>query len=213
VIALSGRYALPVLGMTLLAAIPIGFHAVAAPVADSCRDAAALLASERIGEGRVGERRPANGGGPGEGAIQGALPQAEDVFSMVFRVARGSRPSAFYGLGQVQALDDSFALDAGGELLELDAGDARLPVHWLEDAFEPRFRVRAHFYVVDGRPVANPFTAGLALAGEQLLGGTRPVTLFIFRANGRTTASDVMRENARAWLLAAWQRHQEACAP
>jgi hypothetical protein len=209
----SGRYALPVLGMALLAAVPIGFHAVAAPVVDPCRDAAALLAAERIGEGRVGERRPANGGAPGEGILDGKLPQGEHVFWMDFRLSRGTAPSHFFGLGQVQAFDGSFSLDDGGELLELDAGDARLPIHWLEDTFEPRFRMRAHFYVVDGRPVADPFAAGLSIAGRQLLGGTRPVTLFMFRASGRTLASDVMRESAREWLRAAWQHHQEACAP
>ena len=210
-IAVSRRYALPVLGMAVLAAIPIGLHAVVAPVADPCRDAAALLASERIGEGLVSGRRPATTGAPDEGQIDGELPPADHVSSMIFRVSRGSAPSAYYGAGPVQAFDNTFTMDADGELVELDAGDARLPIHWLEDALAPNFRVRVYFYVLDGRPVAHPFPAGLAIAGRQLLGGTRPVTLFVFRAEGRAVATEAMRRNAREWLRAAWQRYREVC--
>lgn len=212
-IALSSRYALPVLVLAALTAIPIGWHAAVAPIAEPCRDAAALLASEQIGDGRVTQRSLALEGPRGTSRISGeVVPTTPSVYSMLFRISRGFVPSTFYGSGEVHLLDNTFALDAAADLIGLDAGDVRLPVHWLEDTLGSNFRVRAHFYVFDGRPVEYPFAAGIALAGRQLLGGTRPVTLFMFRAEGRAIATDAMRRDTGDWLRAAWEHYGEVCA-
>lgn len=210
-IAVSSRHALPVIALAVAAAIPIGWHAVFAPVADSCRDPAALLASETIGEGRVSE--PARAYERGGTEITGEVrPTPAGVFSMRFRVLRGSEATAYYGLAEVHQLDTSFPLDAPGDPIALDARDGRIPVRWLEDSFGSKFRVRGHFFVLDERPVEHPFLASIARAVRQLIDGTLPMTLFAFRAEGMATASDAMREHTRAWLRAAWERHQQVCS-
>jgi len=212
VIAVSSRHALGVLVLAAAAAIPIGWHAILAPTNDPCRDPTALLASERFGEGRVTDRaaRPSKHGAT---QITGEVrPNPPGVFSMAFRMARGFQPTAFYGLMEVHEFDNSFPLDAPGDPVALDARGVRLPVRWLEDSFRLNFRVRGHFFVLDGQPVEYPFLVGLARAGDQLLGGTLPVTMFVFRAEGRETASDAMREHTRAWLRDAWEHYQKVCS-
>jgi hypothetical protein len=210
-IAASRRHAVPVLALAALAAIPIGWHAIASPVVDSCRDPQALLAAQRIGEGRATKLWPDPGGRAGAGGLHGEVAPPAEVNSMIFRVLRGFDPWTVYGSAPLAALDNDFVLDAIPERVELDAGGEMLPVHWLEDAVLQDFRVRAHFYLLDDRPVGHPFPAGLAQAGGQLRHGTRPVTLFMFRAVGRTSAADAMRREARAWLRAAWQHYREVC--
>jgi hypothetical protein len=212
VIVSSSRHALHVLVLAGLAALPIGWHALASPTADGCRDAESLLASERIGEGSVTERWPPPPGPPDVRRIGGAIaPPTPDVFSMRFRVSRGFMPSLYYGSLEVHAIDPTFGHDNAGELIRIEADGVDLPVHWLEDSFSSNFRVRAHFYVFDGRPVAYVFPAGMAVAARQLFYGTLPVTLFAFRAEGGVLAIDAMRSAARDWLRAAWLRHQEVC--
>jgi hypothetical protein len=211
-IAVSRRHAGAVLAMAALAAVPLGWHAIAAPVADPCRDPHALLASQRIGGGRVGDRRPDKAGRRGAGWIGGEIPSpTADVNSMIFRVSRGFDPFAFYGSGPLTALDPDFVLDERPERVDLDAGGENLPVYWLEDAPLRDFRLRAHVYVLGSRPVAHPFPAGLAVWPQQLRNGTLPVTLFMFRAVGRASAADAMRRDARDWLRAAWQHYREMC--
>ena len=210
--AVSSRHALPVLALAIAAAIPIGWHAIAAPVADSCRDPAALLASTQVGTGRVVE--PARPGDRGLIRLSGRVqPNPPRVFSMIFRVSRSSlEPDAFYGLHEVSALDHSIPLDTAGDRIALENGDARIPVHWLEDTIGSNFRVRGHFFVMDGQVVEHPFFAGLARAGSQLIHGTLPVTMFVFRAEGAVSEAEVMRDQTRAWLRDAWKHYQQACA-
>jgi len=211
VIAVSSRHALAVLALAVVAAIPIGWHAIVAPTADPCRDPAALLASEQIGQGRVIE--PARPGERGAIHLTGRVePNPPRVFSMIFRVSRGFEPESYYGLREVASLDHSLPLDTTGEQIALEDGSASLPVLWLEDSIGSNFRVRGHFFVLDGQPVVHPFFAGLARAGSQLTGGTLPVTMFVFRAEGATSESEVMRDQTRAWLRDAWKHYQQVCS-
>jgi hypothetical protein len=212
--ALSTRPAWAVIALATVSAVPIGWHAVTAPTMDSCRDAEALFASESIGEGLVTDRWPPLPGPPDVRRIGGQVaPPTPDVGPMKFRISRSFVPSTYYGDSEVHDLDTSFGHGDPGRLVEIEAGGVSLPVYWLEDTFEANFRVRAYFTVFDGRPVARVLPAAVAAAGRQLLRGTRPVTLFAFRAEGRALASDAMRGAARDWLRAAWIRHQEVCAP
>jgi hypothetical protein len=210
VIAPSSRHAVPVLAVAALAAIPIGWHALAAPTADRCRDPDALIASQSIGEGRVTGRRTAPEA-PDVLWIDGEMVPPPDVVSMQFRVSRSFAPSNFYGSSEVQSFDNSFSFDRAGDLMPVDADGVELPVHWLEDPLRMQFRLRAHFYVFDGHPVESPFSAGVAVAGRQMVRGTLPVTLFVFAVKGRPRVSDQMRSAARDWLRAAWRRYQEVC--
>ena len=212
-IALSPRPALLVLALAAIALLPTAWHALAVPIADDCREPEVLMSAERIGAIPVTEREPPIYGPLGARRITGVLESPGfDLYATGFRVSRGFTPSDYYGLAEVHDIDESFPLDAAGELVEIDAGGTPLPVRWLEDSFEANLRVRAHFYAVDGRPVESPFAAGVSAAGRQLVHGALPVTLFAFRVEGRASARDAMSEAARDWLREAWALHQRACA-
>jgi hypothetical protein len=211
-IALSPRHARAVVALAAIAALPITWHALAAPITDDCRDPEALMSTEQIGALSVIDRQPPLDGPLGVRRITGGLRvPGGDLYSMGFRVSRGFTPSDYYGLLEVHDMDKSFSLDAAGERIAIDADGTALPVRWLEDTFERNFRVRAHFLVYDGRPIASPFAAGVATAGRQLVHGTLPVTMFAFHAAGPASARDAMRDAAREWLRAAWALQQRAC--
>jgi hypothetical protein len=214
VTALSSRPAFPVIALAVVAAIPIAWHAIAAPTADACRDAEALLGSEWIGEGRVTDHWPPLPGPTDVLRIGGEIAgSSDDVAPMKFRLSRGFEPLTYYATSEIHDIDPTFATDVAGHRVELEADGATLPVYWLEDSLESKFRLRAYFYAFEGRPVEHVFPAGVAAAARQLVHGTLPVTLFVVRAEGQVSASDAMRGAARDWLRAAWARHQEVCAP
>ena len=140
------------------------------------------------------------------------LPAPAGVAGMRFRVQRGFDPSAFYGSPALHSFDASYSLDDASELVALDVGDERLPVHWVEDELGRGFRMRAHLYVQDRRPVALPFVGGLTLAATQLVSGTRPVTLIAFRGLGSDSGAEAMRRAAREWIRSAWEEYGRMCA-
>jgi len=211
VISASPRYAWPVVALALLAAVPVWIHAARRPVHDPCAAATQLAGLSRIG-GMSVSTREVQAARPGAVVLEGGastLPRGVD--DLGFRLERSFEPEAVYGLASVRRFGSQYFVDLPVDLIALDTETGPIPVNWIESVQDQLFRLRAHVFVLDRKAVASPFLEGLGLAVPQLLGGTRPVTVLAFRAEGTAIQAEVMRERARKWLRGAWADYGRLC--
>jgi hypothetical protein len=206
VIALSPRFAGAAIALFAAAALPVGYHALAAPIHDDCANPEAFFDAPRIGgadmEPLGGWMRDLEGG-------EGRLPDGRG-YRVAVRVVRTFSPSLLNASPLRFGFDDALYLRPG-EVRWLEAGDAVLPVHWISYEGRDATRFEAYSFVRDGVPVSNPFRSGLALALPQLVGGTRPITVLIASGAAVPDGRAASARAAERWFVRAWQQLEAAC--
>lgn len=211
-IQLSGRYTTPVLALLALAALPVWLHAASGVVRDDCAHPAALLAADRIAGTRPDpERRDSRAAHHVQWTEGSIAPRVPGRFDLSFRIIRSYDLSRFYGVPYWTFFHNAFP-DDRRELRRVRADGYTLPIHWRYDDSEGVPRVIEYLYVLDGRPARHPFTASLRSALPQLLGGTRPVTLFVVYGIARPgEGAEPIERSADAWLVDAWRYYESVC--
>jgi hypothetical protein len=208
VIALSPRFAVAAATLLLCAAPPVWLHAIVAPVHDDCAAPEAFFGSGRIAGAAVEPVELAKGavtGAEGELARPGRPPFSVRVLRTFDPVRLYSRPSS-YGIRSELYL-------SAAKTRRLPVGDDVLPVHWRTHRWSDRIEFEAYALSQGGMPVWHPLRSGLALAGEQLLSGTRPVDVFIVSGAGNLEDFETIRGEAEGWLARTWLALEAACRP
>jgi len=206
VIALSTRFAGAAIALLAATAVPVCYHALAAPTHDDCANPQAFFGATRIGGADMtplGRWMRVFEGGEGRLA---ATPE----YSVDVRVVRTFQPSLMNVSPMRFGFDETLHLHPAA-IRWLDAGDVVLPVHWI--FFEgPEFtRIEAYAFVRGGAPVSSPFRSGLALALPQLVGGTRPVTVLIASGAATPGGRAAFTRAAERWFVSAWRQFEAAC--
>jgi hypothetical protein len=206
VTVLSSRFAGPAIGLLLLSAAPVWFHAVAAPTRDACADAAAFFGAPEIG----GAPRVPWDSIPGgaEGVEVRLASGGRRLLSG--RVLRTFDPSGLYGTPMDLGFHRMLYLQPM-EIRALDAGGETLPVRFASDTSQGYARVEAYLYTQGGMAVRHPVLSGLALGPGQLTGGTLPLYVFIVSGSGRREELPQLERAAERWLVDAWRELQTAC--
>jgi hypothetical protein len=197
-----------------IALVPVAVHSYRGVQADECQDAAALhdvsrIEGSRPGEDRRSRRKPhriQSSTGHVDSGVSGIAP-------LEFHVVRSFDPRRIY-VHPHAMLERRFEPDDSQIEWLVDGGE-RIPVRRLEASDPLRGSLRRAFllYVYDGRPVEDPFLAQLRGAVPQVLGGTRPLTLFLIAGDATPDQIGRVEDRARQWLSSAWRFYERTCIP
>jgi len=206
VIALSPRFAGAAIALLAAAALPVCYHALAAPVTDDCANPQAFFGAARIGGASMA---PLGGWMEGFEGGDGRLSETSE-YRIYVRVVRTFSPSLMQVSPMRFGFDETLHLHPG-RVRRLEAGDAVLPVHWIFVEGPEATRIEAYSFVQGGVPVSSPLRSGLALALPQLVGGTRPVTVLIASGAATVDGRAAFTRAAERWFVSAWQQLEAAC--
>lgn len=212
-IPVSSRYAPWVVGMLILALIPVAFHALGGRGPDDCAHPEALVATFMIDRERMRpnhweehwERHSASITQWSEARID-----LEGSGPLEMHFIRSFDPRSLY----VRPIANlRVALEPELQKTEwVDHEGARLPIQWVYDHTGTESRVVAYLFVYEGRPVNQPFGAQLRSAFAQLVGGPRPLTLLLVSGSARPDHLGLAESRAREWLVDAWDWYHATCA-
>ncbi len=211
-IALSSRYAAAIAALAIVAAVPVAVHSRGRRDVDDCADSGALRATLLI----TGSRPESSDRElkPGvlmrsEGRVEPRL--SDSVAPLRFAVRRGFAPASV--TSQPSRMVVSRLEAQSQEVRQLERGDVRLPVHWLEERTRGRPTFAAHFYVYENSPVEGPYRALLGSALRRLVGGARPLTVFAVGGSAPGPLAEAAHRQAEDWLFAAWDHYRSVCMP
>lgn len=209
-IAVSGRYALPLLASLLLALAPVALNSWGSRARDDCADPAALLSPPeipRVEEWLERDKTREHYFQWTEGAQEHAPGRPRIKVHTVRAYATAAlllQPQIFVG-AQNERYDRRLEwIDADGESLPIRMRRAESP---------KRVDVVAYLYVYGGRPQAHPLRAVLASAPRRMLSGPRPITLYWVEGTAAPERADRLDRQVQRWLARAWQQYAEVCSP
>ena len=209
-IALSSRYVAGIAALAILAALPVAVHSRGRLDSDDCKDPGALRATLLIRGSRPefsDKELPPRELMLSEGTIE--PPPGPSSPPLRFAVQRGFEPA------RVTSRPDWMVvkrLEAQSEELRvLERGNVRLPVHWLEERTRELPTFAGYLYVYENQPVESPYNAILASALRRLVGGARPVTVFVVGGSVPPPYAEAARRQAEDWLFAAWDHFRAVC--
>jgi hypothetical protein len=212
VIPISGRFAPPLLLLLCLAAIPIVRHTYLGDSRDDCADPQALYDAIRIeGVAEAREIERLHRGARFQVTLGRLEKQPGRIPPPRFYILRSFSPSEFY-MQPTYHLRGMFEADRY-ELEWIDAGEGPIPIQWQMGYTEGRSRAVGLVYVFGSRPVENPFRAQLHTVLDQLLHGTRPLTLFLASGYVPSERAELFRDPAREFFAAAWRYYKSVCLP
>ena len=209
---IASRFLLPALALLLLAGVPVWMHARGDRHYDDCLNPALLSQTHRIPNSwgaRVLENLHK------KGVVQWIVGSVEQERSGVgplrFQIIRSFEPLTLYrhAMGGIDGLP--FADEPTVHWVE--AGDQRLPVTVLRDAFDDDARISAYLFGFDNLPVLRPFGAILESTPRQLQSGTLPLTMIRVYGPALRPRVEVAEELALQWIADAWRFYDSACAP
>ena len=200
---LSPRFAPLLLALFVVCAVPIGYHAVARPVQEDCARPAQFFSARRVGGTRVIEKSR-------------AIEKLESVEGRFLgekgglRVARVETPGDFMGSALDLAFEPQLYIGRG-ELREIPTDDGVIPVRWHESSTPSRVFLEGYSYVQAGRPTSHPLRTSLPLVFDQLLRGTRPLTVVIVGSTGRPEERETLEREMEAVFARTWRQLRAAC--
>ncbi len=97
------------------------------------------------------------------------------------------------------------------ELRWVEEGETRLPVHYVSQSMGDVTLFAMYTYVYDGRPVTGVFSTRVRHLIDELLNGSRPITLFAITATVRFQNLEQIEGRAERWIRSAWQNYEAAC--
>jgi hypothetical protein len=212
-IPVSRRYAPWIVGMLLVTALPVGFHALGGRGPDDCANPEALLATflidpERIRPDRWLERWELHSDAVSQWSE--ARIELEDAGSLEMHLIRSFDPRSVY-VRPIANLHGPLEPELQRtEWIERDG--ARLPIQWVYDYTGIDTRVVGYLFLYEGRPVNHPFGAHVRSALAQLVAGPRPLTLLLAAGTAPPKRLRVTEERAREWLVQAWNWYHAICA-
>jgi hypothetical protein len=211
VIPLSRRYSGAALVLLAIAMLAVARHRVGVARFDPCANPAQLFHLAAYGRDySIGEHF-GHGDDYPQQRIDGTVqPAPSGARALSFRVTRSDEPYPIYH--QTYLIVPPLPEDRT-ELRELRVGSDRLPVYRVFDDWRGDFRLTRYFFVLGVQPVRHPLSGGIAIAWQQLIHGTQPVTVFAVNGDGRTESLPAMEEAADAWLAAAWSEFRRVCLP
>jgi hypothetical protein len=209
---IASRPLLPLLAILLVSLVPVVYHAYGDANRDDCADPAGLLASYRIAGTRdEAERWDKHMNGWiqwTEGEINAGRSDAQ---SPTFRIVRTFRGRRVY-LRPTSFLPEKLEPDHV-ERQWIDVDGERVPIH-IGTVFQHSKRsmkLAAYMFAYGDEPVADPFRAQLASALPQVLGHTRPFTLFLVSGYAKRDQMESIERPAREWLANAWRHYRDSC--
>lgn len=211
-IPISTRYTTPLIGLLLPVAIVVLAQTYWVSPADDCVLPWALRDTDRI----AGSRNVKQIAGKLRGTIlqwsEGEFPvEGVDVQPLKFRILRSSSPKQLYR-APANFLREDINVDRT-ELQWLSSGDVELPVHVVYGHTDYEIQMGFYLFVYDGRPVENPYLAGLMGAPSQWIGGRLPLTLFTISGAANAHFFEATDALAKQWLVAGFEYYREVCSP
>jgi hypothetical protein len=144
---------------------------------------------------------------------EGAVDPRTNRFGLEYAVIRSYNAKRLYYRAEYRYLGGAGPNSHATEWI--DYAETRLPIH---RSFYPSMalgrskRILAYLLVYEGRAVGNPYVAQLTSAPRQLVGGSRPMTLFLVSGEVRSSDFEAAEADAREWLKRAWQKYSAVCA-
>lgn len=206
---LSTRFALALLLLVLVTAVPVALHDRGLLDSDPCKDPGTLKTTILIPGSTpvLQEHEPQ----PREilyvgGTLNAGVPA---VPPLRYVIARSFDPT--WLTGRPAGLIIPHFETQQRALVWREREGRRLPIHWLEENSRRAPQFAAYFFVVGGQPVESPMTTLLGSAFQRLVGGARPVGLVAI--GGASLPRDVEKVHAAAedWLFAAWDHYRSTC--
>ncbi len=202
---ISSRYAMIAALISIVAAIPVWFHAIEAPTRDTCRDPDAFFAAERIGGAKTEAICRPLEAGEAKGELR--THKGERVYVHVFRIAEVSK---LYGSPMSFGFDSmAYLVPRETRTLEVD-GDTLL-LQWGAFEIDGQSRLEAWMFAQGDTPIRHPFEAWVRLAWRQLFEGSEPLTVMISSAVGRPGQLESLGEATEQWFVATWKQLRASC--
>ncbi len=202
---LSSRHAFAVALIAIVCAVPVWYHATAAPKRDDCRDPNAFFTAKRLGGAEMQDIQWRFEAGDAKGHLR--TPTRNRIRVRAFRMFDAWR---MYGSPMTFGFD-SMSYLVPRELRSIEAGPDRLPVHWSTFEMDGKVHLEAWFFAQGSRPVSHPIAAWASMAWQQLFEGSEPLTVMIVSAVGRPGEMTSLGEAAEAWFASSWKQLRAAC--
>jgi len=216
VIPISPRYALPLLGLLLLALIPAVIQQLNPRRIDSCKMPEALKATSLIpGAQARGERL--------EKRNRNVIQWSEGEIEVEVEMKPGRRRRPELGFQIIRTYDARPIYERPVSLVEgapepeqhfirqQQTAAGTVPIHVVVDKTGRQGRVIAYLFVYDDEPVAMPFWSQAKNVFRELVTGARPLTLFLVDAKAAGRPTQAVADRATEWLGGAWEYFDEMC--
>jgi hypothetical protein len=208
-IPISARHSIPLTLAIALLAVPVAYHAIARPMTISCANPSAIVGEKRMPD--VIEQEPATSeshgfidGIAGELSLPGDWKQSPQ-----FRLTRTYDLGRYYFI-PMDNFTNMFPEDRL-ESLSVEVDGVEVPLHLRLDESEGIAVTTVYFYIIDGKPVANPFSGSLAQAFPQLRRGIFPLTMILVNARSERVDAEISRATLIDWAKRAWTAYDETC--
>lgn len=209
---IAERPLLPLLAILLTVLVPVVYHAYGDDEREDCADPASLLAAYRIpGTGDETERWDKHVNGWAQWTEGDILPGRSDVEPPTFLILRTFRSRRVY-LRPTIFLPEKLEPDHV-ELQWIDVDGQQVPIHvgTIFQHSKRSMKLAAYMFAYGDRPVADPFREELASALPQIVGGRRPLTLFLVSGFAKRDKMESIERPAREWLANAWRHYRDSC--
>jgi hypothetical protein len=97
------------------------------------------------------------------------------------------------------------------QLRWIDVDGQRVPVRFEDQTARNMVHFAMYTFAYDGRPVASAFSTRMRSIFDELLHGSRPITLMAVSARTSRFRQEDVEARAEAWLRAAWSHYRDAC--
>lgn len=203
----SARFAIPLALLLALAGIGV-LYGRSVPRQDECPSHAALLAPQAFDPALEPLAEGPRATDLGHGRLTALWPARPERAVAVAMVRS-------YGLPNL-LLQPAMALPGRNEpddvrVGEIDTPAGRVPVHYAYERRGRGARLTAYLMAYRGEPVRSPVWTRIREGPRALTGGTWPITLFTAAVAGHVSELDARREDAEAWLRAAWSHYRAVC--
>jgi len=206
---LSRRYVPYILACLLPTLIPVLLHSYRGFQVDDCKNPSQLFPASS--EGKTDEQPELWMHKEGKGIQwdEGTYASDSSGLRLNFVIARSYDPKRLYHRPEIMFVPDTTPDRRRVEWLENPT--EKLPIHraYYEPG-KPTIMV-AYLLVYNSTPVASPYLAQITAFPFQLVGGSRPMTMFFISARGPTRDFEAMERSGRQWLLACWRRYCATC--
>ena len=208
-IPLSDRYSIVLGCAAALLSVHVLYHFLANPIAVSCKDPETLI-NEQFLPSVVDfktvpwKRNLLINGSKGNVELPGVWKGDTS-----FRISRTYNLSDYYFV-PIDNFTNMFPDDLV-EVRTLTVDGVEVPVHLRLDESEKKSILTAHFYVLGGQPVRNPFTGSLGQIAEHLRNGPSPLTMILLNGKTKLEHMEENREIMINWIREAWIRYDSVC--
>ena len=212
-IPISSRGAFPLALALAVLALPQAYHAVARPTAISCANPEATLAVNFMPDARKQKAVSLSFDGYIDGTIGRLRLPGKWTKRTRFRVTRTYDLDRYYFVPRGN-FTNIFSEDVI-ETIVVEVDGVALPLHLRldESASASVSILTVYFYVLDGKPIVNPFWGSLRAAIPQILHGKLPLTMILANGQSETKDADAARATLIDWAQRAWTAYDQTCNP